>query len=64
MKKDKRTSAQKKSALKRATKRGLRLKKTQSEKSERRSALIADKKHKAKKLQDAIDKLLQDRGLK
>lgn len=64
MKKDKRTPSQKKASLKRSTKRSMRLKKTQAEKPARKAAFIAEKKHKAKKIQDAMDKLLQTRGLK
>lgn len=64
MKKDKRTAAQRGAALKRATKRGIRLKKTQSQKFERKAALKAEEKHKALKFQEAMDKLLQARGLK
>lgn len=64
MKKDKRTAAQKKAAIKRGTKRSDRLKKTQTEMPERKMKLKMLQKHKAQKIQEAIDKLLQTRGLK
>ena len=64
MKKDKRTPTQKKAAIKRGKKRSDRLKKTQAEKPERKAKIIAEKKAQEKKIQDAIDKLLQSRKVK
>jgi len=49
---------------KRATKRGVRLKKTQSEKGIKKAKLQADKKEKAKKYQEMINKVLQSRVTK
>lgn len=63
MKKDKRTPVQKIAALKRATKRSLRLKKTQAEKPAKKAALVSEKKYKAFKFQETMNKLLQSRKL-
>ena len=61
IKKNKLSSAKRKSAVKRGTKRALRLKKTQKEKPIKQAKALLAKKEEEKKLKETIDKLLQSR---
>lgn len=63
MKKNKQTTAQRKSTAKRGQKRAARLKKTQSEKHVRKAKLVAEKKSKDKKFREVINKMMESRGM-
>lgn len=61
MKKNKKTKTERKSAIKRGEKRAARLKKTQAEMPAKKARLIAERKYKEKKIQEAIMKLVETR---
>lgn len=62
MRKNKLTPTERKSALKRATKRSVRLKKTQSQKNKIKMAIIEEKKKIQKKENEEIMKILKSRS--
>lgn len=61
MRKPEKSFVKRKAAWKRAAKRNARLRLTQSEKGARKAKLQTDKKEKAKKYQEMINKVLQSR---
>ena len=61
MKKPEKSLKKKKASIKRGLKRNLRLKKTQTEKGVKKAAFLADKKEKAQRYIDSINKIIQSR---
>jgi hypothetical protein len=64
MTKNKLNTKDRKRAIKRALKRSKRLRKTRQEKPLRKAHELFERKGKEKKFKEAMDKLLQSRGLK
>jgi len=62
MKKNKLTSEERKFAIKRATKRSMRLKKAQKQKNINKTAVIEEKKRIQKKQDEEIEKILKSRN--
>lgn len=61
MKKNKKTAAQNKSAVKRGAKRSARIKKTQGEKNTKKMVIIAEKKRLEQKQNEEIMKIINSR---
>lgn len=63
MKKNKLSTAKRKASAKTGQKRAVRLKKTKEEKHVKKTKAIVEKKVKEKKFQEAMQKMLESRGI-